>query len=85
MELELTKERLQKWRDDPVTVEIFKRIKEAIRAEESCSDYEPGVSASSYGLMCAYSEGVVNGANSLIETYGNLEFEIMEDKGDSNE
>ena len=81
----LTTETLQVWSSNPVTVEIIKRVKAAVLAEQSISYYRKGQSADSYGLDCAYSQGLIDGAEAFLEAFNNIKFEFGEDEAENNE
>ncbi len=65
-------------------MEIINRVKEAVLAEQNTDDKRPsgGQSAGSYGLTCAYSKGLIDGAKAFLDAFDNLEFET---EGESNE
>ena len=81
----LTEETLQGWRSNPITAEIVKRVKQAVLAEQASSNYNRGQNTDSYGLHCAYSQGVIDGAKSFLEAFDNLNFEVEEEEEENNE
>lgn len=81
--MELTKERLEAWRNDEVTKEVFNRVRsiiieQLISSSKTLSLYGPN-NPESYPLTCAFSEGRINGLNSLHEIISDMQFKFNEE------
>lgn len=68
--MEITKEQLQEWGDNPVTKEIFKSINSAARNECEISKLKLD-SVEETALRTAFSQGFVDGVLSFIRNYNN--------------
>ena len=63
----LSKQDLQEWHSNPVTRELFSKIKREIEDERSSSAMMPTVDETA--LKTAYNEGFIDGASALTEAY----------------
>lgn len=63
----LTKQDLQEWNSHPATQAVFKQIKEAM--EELRSESTLMATVDETALRAAKNEGILEGANSLLDSY----------------
>lgn len=81
--MELTKERLEAWRNDDITKEVFRTVRDLLKEQlinsannlSFCSTNK----SEDYALKCAFSEGRINGLKILHEIIGDMQFKFNEE------